>query len=91
MGSLKPNPFGLYDMHGNVWEFCKDPFAREYVATGPVDDPIGPSTGSLYVQRGGSSGDHPWALRSAFRHINPGRDLRHAGLGFRLAAVPALQ
>ena len=52
VGSYKPNAFGLYDMHGNLWEWCED--WSGYYPAGSVTDPKGPSTGKYRVLRGGS-------------------------------------
>jgi formylglycine-generating enzyme required for sulfatase activity len=52
VGSYPPNPFGLYDMRGNVMEWCADWFAWDYYKHSPEDDPLGPSSGVLRVVRG---------------------------------------
>jgi len=52
VGSYPPNPFGIYDMRGNVWEWCQDIFARDYYQLSPETDPTGPPEGVLRVWRG---------------------------------------
>ena len=65
VGKREPNAWGLYDMHGNVWEWVQDRYG-DYPA-GPVTDPKGPATGDYRVLRGGSYGANARELRSAER------------------------
>lgn len=64
--SLPPNAWGLYEMHGNVWEWCNDYYAGDYGA-GPQTDPSGAGSGGPRVLRGGSWLDDGRYCRSAFR------------------------
>ena len=86
--SLPPNPWGLYEMHGNVEEWCQDWFG-DY-PTSPVVDPGGPCAGEGRVLRGGSWINVARALRSACRHRG-GPSLRRRIIGFRLALGPKLR
>ena len=79
----KPNAFGLYDMHGNVFEWCHDYYEEDYYKQSPADDPQGPASGSFRVLRGGSWYNYTRFSRSAFRDRNDA-DFRNHVSGFRL-------
>ena len=84
VASFAPNAFGLFDMHGNAWEWTADLYDENYYANSPVDDPQGPKEGNVYVRRGGSW--HTWALysRSSYRNWNSPQT-RYTLVGMRLA------
>ncbi len=88
VGQKKANPFGLYDMHGNVYEWCQDWYGKDYYAGSPPDDPPGADGGSGRVLRGGSWGNSARFCRSAVR--NWGSPVNRYGyLGFRVARSPS--
>jgi formylglycine-generating enzyme required for sulfatase activity len=83
VGSYPPNDFGLFDMHGNVWEWCQDWYAEDYYAQSPADDPPGPESGQQRVLRGGCWSSSAANCRSAYRsRAEPG--LHVYRFGFRV-------
>jgi formylglycine-generating enzyme required for sulfatase activity len=90
VGSYPANGFGLYEMYGNVYEWCSDWYDENYYAASPRQDPQGPERASARVLRGGSWNGYGGLCRSANRHRDePGE--RDRLCGFRLAAVPSLE
>ncbi|MEA2064632.1 MAG: SUMF1/EgtB/PvdO family nonheme iron enzyme, partial [Gemmatimonadota bacterium] len=87
VGRKEPNAWGLYDMHGNVWEWCNDWFQKRYYRDSPFRNPYGPGEGTLRVVRGGGYTSDPAYCRSNSRaYCDPGR--RRPDLGFRVVRRP---
>ena len=84
VGSFKPNAWGLYDMHGNVWEWCNDSYDENY--GGIATDPAGSSSGFGRADRGGSWNFSPGYCRSAYRYVH-WHSYRCYDLGLRIMRV----
>ncbi len=87
VGQKEPNNFGLYDMHGNIWQWCQDLWEENY-ANLPNENPQGPAEGAYRVLRGGSWNLNPVDSRSA-RRVRHDPVQRHYLFGMRVRLVPA--
>jgi sulfatase modifying factor 1 len=88
VGRYPPNAFGLYDMHGNIHEWCSDWFDRDYYRTSPRTDPTGPARGTQRVQRGGCWRCTSRMCRAANRDFDRPA-VRDLNVGFRVVLTLA--
>jgi formylglycine-generating enzyme required for sulfatase activity len=87
VGQLKPNAWGLYDLHGNIWQWTADWFAADYYQKSPREDPPGPSLGTTRVMRGGGGFTNLAAARAAFRYGEYAPSIRSTHVGFRVVLL----
>ena len=89
-GQKEPNKFGLYDMHGNVWQWCQDYYDKDFYGKAEAENPSGPAQGTLRVMRGGSWDHYSITCRAASRDgRNPGSRFNY--FGFRIVVVPSFR
>jgi formylglycine-generating enzyme required for sulfatase activity len=88
VGEKKANAWGLFDMHGNAWEWTADCYGKDYYATGPREDPPGPRVGDVRVLRGGGWGYGATLCRSALRDGVFVTSSRSTMVGFRVVLLP---
>jgi formylglycine-generating enzyme required for sulfatase activity len=87
VGQKRPNAIGLYDMHGNVWEWCEDVWHANYKGAPANGSPRLSGNSSFRVLRGGSWNNHSDYCRSASRNYVLAPNTRHSNIGIRVVAV----
>ena len=90
VGQKEANAFELYDMHGNVWQWCQDFYGEDYYGKSEAENPQGPSQGAWRLLRGGSRRGYPMCCRSAYR-FGDLPDRRSFVIGFRVVVVPSFK
>jgi formylglycine-generating enzyme required for sulfatase activity len=87
--TFPPNHWGIYDMHGNLWEWCADWYKSDYFLESPIDNPPGPENGSFRVARGGAWSSSLEECASARRRDTLKPDHRGPDVGFRIVLIVA--
>lgn len=86
VGMKKPNELGIYDMTGNIWEWCEDWYDLHYYKNSPRDNPKGPSWGDMKVMRGGCCQTHP-EMMCTYTRSRAQPNVRFMNVGFRLVLL----
>jgi sulfatase modifying factor 1 len=90
VGQKEPNAFNLYDLHGNVWQWCQDWYSNDYYGKSETENPQGPAKGTAHVLRGGAWICYSSGCGSTHRAGRPSL-VREEHIGFRVVVVPAFR